>query len=1044
MTGTAATPAIIELAGVEKTYRSGGRGGVGFRALGGVDLAIAAGEMVAITGPSGSGKTTIINLIAGIDRPTAGTVTVNGSRLDQMTEEQLAVWRGRTIGIVFQFFQLMPTLTAAENATLPLDLARLGPARERKAVASRHLATVGLGDRGDRLPLELSGGEQQRVAIARAMACGPPILLGDEPTGNLDTQLAQDMFRLLKAERRRDHRRVRHARPGPRRAGLPDRVGPRRADHRRHGPAAVSTLNRKAWGDLTRHRARTLLAVCTLSIAIASLGFLAVPSLLNAAMNRQIAESHLNDVGISTNAMDLTPAQLSALGHLPGVAAVSPALGYTATATSAAGTRNVAIAGGDLASAPVNTVPLLSGRLPGPGEVLADAGNARAADFPVPVGGTIDVRAASGRMVRLRVSGTGMNLAATPGANGSTTPVFYATHATVESLRGVRGYNYLGLRLTDDTAAAQSRVIAEVRAYLTAQTGTDPITALPAVRAPGQWPGQSGFSDIMALLYIITILAFLSALFLISATMNTLIAEQAGEIAILKTLGGRRRQIAGITVRTAAMLGAAGAVAGTILGIAIAYLLARYFAVKLIDVSFGFGISVPVVVASLVLGPALAVAASLPALRRALRRPVAETLAGAGTSGYGSGWLDRLVARSGLLAGAGVPGSVRMGVRNALRQKRRSAATIAQVAVAAGLAIAFLALGQSVTAAIGQTIGKLHFSFGAGEAPASGARPFTGQALAVAASTPGVTGAEPVETSSVQYNGQTYAAWGLGTHPLYSYRLSAGRWFTAADTAGDARTASRRWCSAPPSHAPPAPGSGRSSPSPGRRTHPGPRHRDRHRRHQRGADRLLPVAGAGTPRRHARRRELDLAHHRQFRPRRHRPGDHRRREPAGRRRVPGQHHRDLRHPGADHRSRDLDPHHRGDPGPGGGGHHAHGPGQRPQHGRHRAHPGGRHPALRGRPGPPDPAGLQRRGGGPGRRRLGVRSPDRLADLPGAAGAGRPLRRPHPAPGIPAGHPADHAGRRARAHAPRDPRAAAPRHPDPARRGPPVPVIRAVG
>jgi len=192
-----AAPAIIELARVEKVYRSAGGRGVGFPALSGVDLTIAAGEMVAITGPSGSGKTTIINLIAGIDRATAGTVTVNGSRLDQMTEEQLAVWRGRTIGIVFQFFQLIPTLTAMENATLPLDLARLGPSRERGAVASRHLAAVGLGDRGGRLPLELSGGEQQRVAIARAMACGPPILLGDEPTGNLDTGLARDMFELL-------------------------------------------------------------------------------------------------------------------------------------------------------------------------------------------------------------------------------------------------------------------------------------------------------------------------------------------------------------------------------------------------------------------------------------------------------------------------------------------------------------------------------------------------------------------------------------------------------------------------------------------------------------------------------------------------------------------------------------------------------------------------------------------------------------------------------------------------------------------------------
>jgi putative ABC transport system ATP-binding protein len=196
---TGGSPAIIELAGVQKTYRTGGERGLEFRALNGVDLAIAAGEMVAVTGPSGSGKTTIINLIAGIDRPTAGTVTVAGCRLDQMNEEQLAVWRGRTVGIVFQFFQLMPTLTATENATLPLDLARLGPSRGRKAVASRNLATVGLGDRGDRLPLELSGGEQQRVAIARAMACGPPILLGDEPTGNLDSALARDMFELLKS-----------------------------------------------------------------------------------------------------------------------------------------------------------------------------------------------------------------------------------------------------------------------------------------------------------------------------------------------------------------------------------------------------------------------------------------------------------------------------------------------------------------------------------------------------------------------------------------------------------------------------------------------------------------------------------------------------------------------------------------------------------------------------------------------------------------------------------------------------------------------------
>jgi putative ABC transport system permease protein len=447
----------------------------------------------------------------------------------------------------------------------------------------------------------------------------------------------------------------------------------------------VSTLTRKAWGDLTRHRARTLLTAFTLCIAIASLGFLAVPSLLNAAMDRQVQQSHLYDVALPTRILNLTPAQLSALGRLPGITAVSADLGYVTTATSAAGTQNVQIAGGDLASAPVDTVPLLSGRLPGRGEVLADAANGRATDYALRIGATIKLRAASGALIPLRVSGTGMNLAATPGANGSSTPVFYTTLATLESLRGAHGINFLGFRLKDDTRAAQSRAVAEVRAYLTKQTGADPITGLPTTRAAGQWPGQPGFGRTMVLLYIITILAFVSALFLISATMNTLIAEQAGEIAILKTLGGRRRQIGGITVRTAAMLGAAGAILGTLLGIAVAYLVAHSFAETLIDLPIGFGVAPGVVVASLLAGPVLAVAASLPALRRALRRPVAETLAGtASAGGFGAGRLDRLVARSGLLANAGVPSSLRMGVRNALRQKRRSLATIAQIAVAGG------------------------------------------------------------------------------------------------------------------------------------------------------------------------------------------------------------------------------------------------------------------------------------------------------------------------------------------------------------------------
>jgi len=544
----------------------------------------------------------------------------------------------------------------------------------------------------------------------------------------------------------------------------------------------VSTLDRKAWGDLARHRARTLLAAGTLAIAIASLGFLAAPGLLNAAMNGQVQQGRLNEVAISTRVTGLTAAQLGALGRLPGVAAVSADLRYVTTTMTAGGTQNIVIDGGELSSAPVDAVLLMSGRLPGAGEALADVADGKAAGYTVPAGGTLGVRAASGATVRLRVSGTGLDLAYTPGANSTGVPVFYTSAATVQALSGTRGFNHLGFRLTDDSPAAQDRVIAEARAYLTAQIGSDPVTSLPYTRAPGYWPGQTGFDDIIAVFYIITVLALGSALFLIAATMNTLIAEQAREIAILRALGGRRLQIGGITARTAAMLGLAGAIAGTAAGLAVAYLLARYFAERIAGVSLGFGISAPVVVASVVAGPVLAVAASLPALRRALRRPAAEALTGAGTDGgYGSGWLDRAAAR-GLAAGR-LPDSLRLGFRDVLRQRRRSTAVIAQVAVAAGLAMSFLALGQSVTSDIAQAVGRLHVSIAVGQAAGGTAHPFGPQALAIAAATPGVTGTQPVETSSVQYNGQAYAAWGLGPRPLYSYRLSAGRWFTAADAA---------------------------------------------------------------------------------------------------------------------------------------------------------------------------------------------------------------------------------------------------------------------
>ena len=162
-----------------------------------LSLEITDGEFVAVVGRSGSGKTTLLNLLAGIDRPTSGTVRVAGADLGTLSESDLAAWRGRSVGLVFQFFQLLPTLTVVENVMLPMDFARTIPIGERRDRAKHLLERVGIADQADKLPATLSGGQQQRAAIARALANDPPILLADEPTGNLDSTTADAVLELF-------------------------------------------------------------------------------------------------------------------------------------------------------------------------------------------------------------------------------------------------------------------------------------------------------------------------------------------------------------------------------------------------------------------------------------------------------------------------------------------------------------------------------------------------------------------------------------------------------------------------------------------------------------------------------------------------------------------------------------------------------------------------------------------------------------------------------------------------------------------------------
>ena len=185
---------MIALRKISKTYPSPAGS---FSALADIDLGIQRGEFVAIVGQSGSGKSTLLNLLAGIDRPSSGEIIVAGQALHALSEKALSAWRGRAVGIVFQFFQLLPTLTAAENVMLPMDFGNRWPARERRPRALALLDRLAVSDQADKLPAALSGGQQQRVAVARALANAPAILLADEPTGNLDSRTAQSLLEIL-------------------------------------------------------------------------------------------------------------------------------------------------------------------------------------------------------------------------------------------------------------------------------------------------------------------------------------------------------------------------------------------------------------------------------------------------------------------------------------------------------------------------------------------------------------------------------------------------------------------------------------------------------------------------------------------------------------------------------------------------------------------------------------------------------------------------------------------------------------------------------
>jgi putative ABC transport system permease protein len=542
----------------------------------------------------------------------------------------------------------------------------------------------------------------------------------------------------------------------------------------------VSASLRKSVTDLSRRRARTAFAVATLGLAVASIAFFAIPTLIDRSMQGEVRAGRLADVTLSMSPLALTAEDLSALAALPNVEAVEPRSSVdTRVLVGERRARALVIGVRDFGQQRVDVVRVESGTTPGPGEVLVEVQDANTGVFEGRAGETVTVVGAAGSPaadISLPISGSGRSLPGGEVVQDEDVVVLYATAGTVAELSGEPGYDRLAFLLDDTSPGAAAGTIEEVRDHLDTVPRFAGFSDLPEARAPGDWPGKSETEQFADLLSVITLLALLSGLVLISNTMTTLVAEQTGEIGIMRAVGARRRQVALVYVRTAVLLGALGALVGVALGIGLSNLLARYFGSMFWAVDVGFGVDLTVVLVSVavaLLGPPLA---ALPAIRRGVRTDLREALESTGSAVGGRDGGDRLLRRLAFL-----PRTMQIGLRSVGRRKRRSLATVLMVALAVGNLLAVLGLAAAVTQT---TRAEWDDHLEDIRIWTTGRAPFDERAAEAIRSTPGVAEAQPALTNEVELAGESAFVWGVVHEPLLRYRLAEGRWFSVDEEEG--------------------------------------------------------------------------------------------------------------------------------------------------------------------------------------------------------------------------------------------------------------------
>jgi len=531
----------------------------------------------------------------------------------------------------------------------------------------------------------------------------------------------------------------------------------------------MNVLRRKSWHDIGRRRARSVFTVITVAAAVAGLSLFAMPPLMSRAMTDRIAEDKLHDIRFLTGDVVLSSSDRSSIEQIANVSALEVRTIFPTRVFFGDRREDAWLIGVEsFDDQRVNAVIVDEGSPPATAEVVTDGQNQRSGRFSEGVGAEVQLEDVNGSLLPVTVSGRGDSLGFSQIA--AERVVLYESQDGVNELAGTRGVN--SIELTVDDPARASEVAEAVRNELLELHPDIVFSELPDVRPVGTWPGQDIFNNFATLFYVGAVLALISALVLISNTMTTMIAEQRREIAMMKAIGARRRQITGSYLRTSMLLGGIGSIVGTVIGVIFANALLDVIGSQFYGIDPTWGVSIPVIVIGIVIGLLGTTLAALPALRRAGRISVRQGLE-AGSVQTGTSGIDRLLHRLPL------PRDARIGTRNVTRRKGRVFGTTVQVGLAGGIALGFLALGVTVTKEVVDVWDSMSWDVLAIQRTNT---ELDDRAGAILASIDGVDTLHPTLYNALEVDGEQYESWGIPTDtPLFEPDILAGRWLEPGD-----------------------------------------------------------------------------------------------------------------------------------------------------------------------------------------------------------------------------------------------------------------------